>query len=33
MTDAEKKKTGLPVGMGKTKSAFEVYMNALNKDR
>jgi hypothetical protein len=33
MTDAEKKKTGLPVNMGKTKSAFEVYMNALNKDR
>ncbi len=33
MTDAEKKKTGLPVGMGKTKSAFEVYMNALNKDK
>ncbi len=33
MTDAEKKKTGLPVSMGKTKSAFEVYMNALNKDK
>ena len=29
MTTAEKKKTGLPVGMGKTKSAFEVYMNEL----
>jgi hypothetical protein len=33
MTDAEKKKTGLPVGMGKTKSAFEVYMNELNGNK
>lgn len=33
MTDAEKRKTGLPVSMGKNKSAFEVYMNALNRDK
>jgi len=33
MTDAEKKKTGLPVGMGKTKAAFEVYMNELNGNK
>ena len=33
MTDAEKRKTGLPVSMGKNKSAFEVYMNALNGDK
>ena len=33
MTDAQKKKTGLPVSMGKTKAAFEVYMNALNGDK
>lgn len=33
MTDAQKKKTGLPVSMGKTKATFEVYMNALNGDK
>jgi len=33
MTPAEKKKTGLPVNMGKTKSAFEVYMNELNGNK
>ena len=33
MTPAEKKATGLPVNMGKTKSAFEVYMNELNGNK
>ena len=33
MTPTEKKATGLPVNMGKTKSAFEVYMNELNGNK